>query len=260
MYSYSVVIPTLNEEDKIAKLIETLKSQTYQPKEIILADISTDKTPEIAKRMGALVTEGAGDFFVGRARNNGAKLATGDVIFFFDADNLLNDTKYIETFLNEFEELKLDAGHSILVSPVKSFLTALLFSFYNLVRMVGPTLRTIFSDVGSGIAVKRSVFEAIGGFRNDIRNSEDIIFLGSLIKSGYKYRILRTKLETSDRRIRNKSPFLLLILFFLLPIDTFLKKRGYNSSNKIVHIIEKLYQMKKLNLSDLKKKYSYENN
>jgi hypothetical protein len=56
----SVVLPTLNEEDgvrvcidRINSAVETLGLQT----EIIVSDSSTDRTPEIAREMGAIVVE-----------------------------------------------------------------------------------------------------------------------------------------------------------------------------------------------------------
>lgn len=54
----SVVMPTLNEEDGIAECISRTKAAIAElgvTAEIILSDSSTDKTPEIAKSMGAIV-------------------------------------------------------------------------------------------------------------------------------------------------------------------------------------------------------------
>lgn len=54
----SVVIPTLNEQKSIAKCIEQIKSSLDDigvPTEIIVADNSTDRTPEIARNQGATV-------------------------------------------------------------------------------------------------------------------------------------------------------------------------------------------------------------
>lgn len=244
MYTYSIVIPTLNEESIIKELILTLQKQSYVANEIIIADKSTDKTPNIAKEVGAIVVEGANDYFVGRARNNGAKVATGDLIFYFDADNLIQDKEYIKNFIIEFEKQNLDAAHSTLVPNNQTIVNKILFGIYNFFRKLGPKIGTIFSDVGSGIVVKRSVFEKVGGFKNDIRNSEDIVFLTKVMKEGYKYRVLNFPLETSDRRISGKHPLLLLLLFVFLPIDTFLKKRGANSEHWLVKKIEKLYHAK----------------
>ncbi|GAA0240895.1 glycosyltransferase family 2 protein [Haladaptatus pallidirubidus] len=56
----SVIMPTLNEEDGIAECIEMVKrgiSKIGVTTEIIISDSSTDRTPEIAREMGAIVVE-----------------------------------------------------------------------------------------------------------------------------------------------------------------------------------------------------------
>ncbi len=56
----SVVIPTLNEERGIGQCIEDVIAaleELHVPGEIIISDSSTDRTPEIAERMGAIVVE-----------------------------------------------------------------------------------------------------------------------------------------------------------------------------------------------------------
>ena len=56
----SVVIPTLNEEDGIGECIERVKNALAElelPGEVIISDSSSDRTPEIARGMGAIVVE-----------------------------------------------------------------------------------------------------------------------------------------------------------------------------------------------------------
>ncbi|MFC6861885.1 glycosyltransferase [Halomicroarcula sp. GCM10025817] len=56
----SVVMPTLNEEAGIAECIErveTALSALQVPGEVVVSDSSTDRTPEIAESMGAIVVE-----------------------------------------------------------------------------------------------------------------------------------------------------------------------------------------------------------
>ena len=58
MPEVSVVIPTKNEEKPIGKCIEKIQrvfNELHIDGEIIVADNSTDNTPEIAKGMGAKV-------------------------------------------------------------------------------------------------------------------------------------------------------------------------------------------------------------
>ncbi|MCK4398856.1 MAG: glycosyltransferase [Methanophagales archaeon] len=58
MTEISVVIPTKNEEKSIGKCIEKIHkvfNEHHIDGEIIIADNSTDTTPEIAKSLGAKV-------------------------------------------------------------------------------------------------------------------------------------------------------------------------------------------------------------
>ena len=53
--SLSVVTITLNEEEAIGKVIGDINAATGGACEIVVVDSSTDKTPEIAEKMGARV-------------------------------------------------------------------------------------------------------------------------------------------------------------------------------------------------------------
>ncbi len=78
----SVVIPTLNEEKNIEKVLETLPSNID---EIIVVDgQSKDKTVEIAKRYGAKILYD--DKGKGSALRTGMDAATGDIVITMDAD------------------------------------------------------------------------------------------------------------------------------------------------------------------------------
>ena len=53
----SIIIPTLNEEEGIAKVLCSIPEEIRQKAEIIVVDISTDYTPVIAQRLGAKVVK-----------------------------------------------------------------------------------------------------------------------------------------------------------------------------------------------------------
>ena len=83
----SIIIPTLNEEKFLPKLLNSIKEQNYKNYEIIVSDAnSKDKTIEIAKRFNVKIVQG-GKPAVGR--NNGAKFSVGDYLLFLDADVIL---------------------------------------------------------------------------------------------------------------------------------------------------------------------------
>ena len=51
----SVVIPSYNGEKYIKECIESIQAQDFPPQIIVIDDISTDKTAEIAHQMGCRV-------------------------------------------------------------------------------------------------------------------------------------------------------------------------------------------------------------
>ncbi|MBN1487020.1 MAG: glycosyltransferase, partial [Anaerolineae bacterium] len=80
----SVIVPALNEEVLLPKLLGDLQGQRLDGYEMLIADAgSTDRTREVAQEYGARVVEG-GMPAVGR--NSGARVANGEFLFFLDAD------------------------------------------------------------------------------------------------------------------------------------------------------------------------------
>ena len=87
---FSVIIPALNEERFIAQTLAALRELSYPPDrfEVILVDSgSMDRTPELARSLGARVLERTKPG-VGAARNLGAREARGEILAFLDADCL----------------------------------------------------------------------------------------------------------------------------------------------------------------------------
>ena len=84
----SVVMPTLDEEDGIAECITRIKTALAEletPGEIIISDSSTDRTPEIARDMGAIVVEPDGVGY-GYAYRYAFERVRGEYIVMGDAD------------------------------------------------------------------------------------------------------------------------------------------------------------------------------
>jgi rSAM/selenodomain-associated transferase 2 len=86
MSRVSAIIPTLNEEARIATTIDAARAAGVD--EIIVADgDSTDATVAIAESRGARVI--TGERMRAKQLNRGAAEATGDVLIFLHADTLL---------------------------------------------------------------------------------------------------------------------------------------------------------------------------
>jgi hypothetical protein len=84
----SVVIPTLNEQEGVARCIDAIKSAIVRlgtTTEIIVSDSSTDRTPQIARESGARVVEPDKEGY-GYAYRYAFEQARGDYIVMGDAD------------------------------------------------------------------------------------------------------------------------------------------------------------------------------
>lgn len=99
MLSFSVVIPLYNKGEYIRTTIESVLMQTYQELEVIVVDDgSSDDGPALVAAIEdprvKLICQPNGG--VSRARNQGIKAATGDIVTFLDADDWYG-TYFLET-------------------------------------------------------------------------------------------------------------------------------------------------------------------
>ena len=101
--SLSIICPTLNEERFLAKLLWSIRQQTYKDLEIIVVDsYSKDLTSRVAKLFDCTVVQTEGR--VSKARNIGTELAKGDYILYLDADVVFQRTTWLDEFLALVEE------------------------------------------------------------------------------------------------------------------------------------------------------------
>ena len=204
----SVLIPARNEEKYIERCINSLQNQLYKNYEIlILNDNSTDKTEEIIKRIAAadkrvkvfngkpLPEDWYGKPFALHQLHQHAK---GEVLLFTDADTIHAPTS-ISWAMSNLIGLKADlvSGYigqifktfgEVLTVPLIFFLTGFAIPLF-LNRFV--KVFWFSAAIGQYIAVKKEVFDAIGGchaFKK--KTSEDIYMCRSIRKKGYNTRFL----------------------------------------------------------------------
>jgi glycosyltransferase involved in cell wall biosynthesis len=79
----SVIIPTLNEEGAIAKVLSEMPTEATR--EIIVVDSSTDATAKIAENLGAKVVSECRKGY-GWALQSGVEKANGEVVVYIDGD------------------------------------------------------------------------------------------------------------------------------------------------------------------------------
>ncbi len=196
----SIIIPALNEEEYLPLLLESIKKQNFKDYEIILADAgSTDKTVEIAKKYKCKIVAGG---LPAKGRNEGAKVAKGDLLFFCDADVILPD-RFFEEALEEFKKRKLDFASFCIVPLPKSWFSRLMLNvFYNQPIML---LESALPHAATGIIYKKELFDKTGGFDEDVKLAEDHYLARRTLKlfKGSEFGIIKsTYIFVSDRRFK----------------------------------------------------------
>jgi len=196
MPTLTVVVPALNEAERLPVLLGALDRQTRRPDAVVVADAgSTDATREIATAHGARVVDG-GMPAVGR--NAGAAVADTDLILFFDADNV-PPASWIEQALAEFSERELIAATAHIApleeTPGNLFACDVANLYLDLIQFASP------HAPGFCILIERAAHEAIGGYDESIVLAEDHDYVQRAAKTG-KFRVLRgDAMPTSMRRI-----------------------------------------------------------
>lgn len=84
----TVIVPTYNSDETLAKCLESIRRQSYPPYSIIVVDnFSDDLTVEIASKFGAKVIRRWCN--PASARNIGARASTSKYVLFVDSDQVL---------------------------------------------------------------------------------------------------------------------------------------------------------------------------
>lgn len=196
----SIIIPTFNEGKYLPKLLSSIKNQTIKPKEIIVSDaFSIDQTRNIAKKFNCQIIKGG---LPAKARNNGAKLASEEILLFLDADVVL-PSAFLERTITEMNERKLDLA-SCFITPRSSLrVDQFLHKFANQYMRVTQKFHPHIP--GACIFVKKAVHEKIGGFDESLILAEDHDYIRRAKKQG-KFSYLKSyKIPISVRRLTEEG-------------------------------------------------------
>lgn len=186
----SVIIPVRNEASSIRELLERLNQQTQKPAEIIITDTgSTDETVRIVEEFDAgelpvhLIRAGHG--FPGRGRNLGAAQAGNEWLAFIDA-GVLPDAGWLEALGKPIRE---SGGVDIVYGSFEPVIDTL---FKECAAMAfvpppadvdGEKMRT--RSIASAL-MRKKVWQDVGGFPEDLRSAEDLLFMDKIEAAGFK--------------------------------------------------------------------------
>jgi glycosyltransferase involved in cell wall biosynthesis len=213
----SIIIPTLNEEKYLPKLLEDIREQTFSNYEIIVSDgCSDDGTVEIARSYGCKVVTGdKNKRHPSFQRNDGAKVAQGELLLFLDADTLFDDKNFLEKTIKSFSKKKLGIAGFCLKFKSNKFFYLFYYCFYNGFSFLAQYIKPL--AVGAAIIVRKDMHDKIGGFDTSIFIGEDQVYCEKISKMS-KFRIIRgVKIFFSIRRFEKEGRWK---LFFKLIYST----------------------------------------
>jgi glycosyltransferase involved in cell wall biosynthesis len=202
----SVIVPAFNEEKLLGASLAEIKSAAiaflqrgWQFELIVCDNNSTDRTGDIARDAGArVVFEPVNQ--IGRARNTGAGIATGDWLVFVDADSHPSEGLFADV-AREIASGRTFAGGATIRLDEKYFIAGLTAWVWNYSSRIGKWL------AGSFIFVDAAIFRQMGGFNQEMFAGEELELSKRLKKiarqTGRKINVLhRHPLKTSARKMR----------------------------------------------------------
>jgi len=205
---FSIIIPTLNEEKYLPKLLNDLSKQTEKDFEVIIADgYSKDNTKKAVKEFKKKLSV---KFYqtklknVAAQRNYGAKKSIGEYIVFFDADSRINSS-----FLNRVNKSIINKKGLLFIPyslPDKEYRQYKpIFDFINTLIELTQNLPNRFS-LGGTMIVEKGFFDLTKGFNKSLFISEDHEFIQRAGKWGVTAKFIKNvKVVFSLRRMRKEG-------------------------------------------------------
>ena len=211
--SVSIIIPARNEEHNLPKLLDSLSSQLSSEDEVIVVDDhSEDRTKAVAEKRAVKVLESlpTPEGWLGKtwACYQGARIASGEVLVFLDADTVLekNGLKNIKkTYVEKDGVLSIQPYHKM------RNLYEQLSAFFNIVMMAGIGAFTVLGSrikpiglFGQVVVMQRQYYLDSGG-HDKVKGEliEDLAFGSWLRKKGVGIHCLGGKSTISFRMYPN---------------------------------------------------------
>lgn len=173
----SLIVPVRNEEARLREFIESLLAQTAQPFEIVIADGgSEDKTKEIIREYikqghNIRLLEDA-NAYPGRARNLAIQAVQTEWVAMTDAGTVV-ERDWLENLAGQANGADIVLGS---YEPILStfFKECLALAFVAPAMNIGD--RYLRGPSTASMMIRKSVWEALGKFPEELRACEDLLF------------------------------------------------------------------------------------
>jgi cellulose synthase/poly-beta-1,6-N-acetylglucosamine synthase-like glycosyltransferase len=185
----SVIVPVRDEAGTLEEFLDSLLAQRTRPAEIVVADAgSRDHSTRIIRdRIGSGIVKlvESGPSYPGRARNTAIRAATQPWIAMTDAGTIVNDAWLSELTAASMTNPDADVVFGTYVPLVRTFLEGCLA-----LAFVAPSHevdgRRFRGPSTASMLIRRRVWEELGGFPENLRACEDLLFFNRLSGRGYR--------------------------------------------------------------------------
>lgn len=215
---FSVVIPTLNEEVYLPKILSDLAKQRRKNFEVIVVDAESsdktkDKTSKFSKYFPLEFIDGKRQN-VSFQRNLGVQNASGEFLVFLDADTRVNTMFTRNLYIDIFKK-KGSLYLPTLITEERSRKNRVLFKLINSVIELSQSFAKPLSAGGS-IFIAKKLFRQLNGFKENLYISEDHNLVQRARKLGVKAKILKDiKVVFSLRRVEKEGQVIVLYKYLL---------------------------------------------
>lgn len=197
----SVIMPyfSFGHPDLLVSAVQSVLDQTHTNFELIVVDDASQlSAQEVLKGFAddriTIIRQDARKF-AAAGRNRGISCANGDLIVPFDADDILLPS-YLEKVLQRMEKTECDAVYTHFQA----------FEDWDFIVKPEITLTKVMCARHSvnTMLYKRSMYEAVGGYRENLQRSEDIHFLLGALSKGFRFECIEEPLWNYRKHSRGR--------------------------------------------------------
>jgi cellulose synthase/poly-beta-1,6-N-acetylglucosamine synthase-like glycosyltransferase len=188
----SILVPVYREAPLLDGILSKLMKDKFRDKEIIVSiDEPTDASKELIRKYSKKVRFDVNEERMGKAKslNEAVKDANGDILLFLDSDVKIITKNFLSRIEEEIRGVDiLDVKKTIIKSSRISRFSNYEFISSNILTTFFSKMKRCLGFNGAAFAIKREVFDDIGGFKENVISEDFELGMQCYLKNKtYKY-------------------------------------------------------------------------